>query len=91
MITFEEAVKTARETRNNINYFVEYKDLYVFGLKENLVGVDDETELGETTIGGWDMPFIILKSTGNVMGYSAMAVRSPEKLNQKNFIKEGDI
>lgn len=86
MITFEEAVKIAKKTRDNVDYFSEYKDLYVFGLRKYMG--EDRTEY---TLGGWDMPFIVLKSNGKVMGFSDMATINPQKLYDKNFIKRGDI
>lgn len=80
MVTFEEAVKTAKETRENINYYQEYKDLYVFS--------DNNAKLAD---GGYDAPFIVMKSSGKVFGYSYIAVTQPQKLFEENLIKEGDL
>lgn len=80
MVTFEKAVKTAKETRGNVNHYQEYKDLYVFSDKS-----------AESSIGGYDAPFIIMKSSGKVFGYSYIAVTQSQKLFEENLIKEGDL
>lgn len=76
MITFEDAVKTAKEELPNASICEEYKDLYVFDADS-----EDETD------GGDEMPVIVLKSTGKLMGYSVYAVKHPEKLGKDAFIK----
>ena len=80
MITLEDAKKIAKETKPSFNKYEEYKELYVFSKEE-----EENMEM----MGGHDMPFIVLKSTGKVMGYSAVAVSHPERLNPKEFVSEG--
>lgn len=87
MITFEEAVRIAKDTRE-IDYFQEYKDVYVFGKKKYMTKSDDAS-CG--IIGGYDMPFIVMKSSGKVFGYSYIAVTQSQKLFEENLIKEGDL
>ena len=75
MITYDEALKKARELNPIINNCVEYTDAYIFG--------DNEGE--EVPIGGPNAPVVIMKSDGkayNISYYMAMLV-SDEK-----YIKE---
>lgn len=78
MISFEEAKKIAKETRPEFNKYEEYKELYVF----------DKADAGER-LGGHDMPFIVLKSSGKVYGYSQYAIIHPERLMDKEKVSEG--
>lgn len=82
MISFEDAVKIAKETRPEFHVYEEYKDLYVFSR-------GDAEENETISMGGYDMPIIVMKSTGKVMGYSEVAVKHPEKLYPKGFVAEG--
>jgi len=82
MISFEDAVKIAKETRPEFHVYEEYKEFYVFSK-----GGDEEN--GMISFGGYDMPIIVMKSTGKVMGYSEVAVKTPERLYPEEFISEG--
>lgn len=79
MITFEEAIKIAKETKPNVNKYEEYKEIYVFENKDAL-----------PSDGGADMPIIVIKSTGKVMGFSNYAIRYPERLMDTAKVTEGD-
>ena len=84
MITLEQATQTALEIRDYFDKWEEYKDFYVFS--KNKAENDNTIELG-----GYDMPFVVMKDTGEVKGYSQVAVSMPEKLYPSEFVSEGTI
>lgn len=86
MITFEEATRIAKETKK-VNYYQEFKDVYVYGDENVMLDDGEEQEM----FGGVDAPIVIMKSTGKVIGFSAFAVRHPEKVDPDKVIREGQI
>ena len=78
MITLDEAIKVAKDHNINFDSWEEYKDLYVF--------YDTKKEL---SFGGFGGSIVVLKDTGDQRAFSPWAVKYPESLNKKLFIKEG--
>ena len=64
MISYEEALKKAKEIKPDINVCVEYKQGYMFGRNDN-----------EETFGGGNAPVVILKDTGKAVSMAYFAAK----------------
>ncbi|SCY62999.1 hypothetical protein [Butyrivibrio sp. INlla14] len=80
MITFEEAVKIAKERRDYFDTCEEYKDMYIFSWSD-----------APAADGGWDMPFIVLKETGEVKVFTWMIMHNPKMFEDDMYIGEHKI
>lgn len=78
MITLEDAKKTVKAIRPEFDTFEEYKEIIIFSNSKSQGG-----------FGGYDMPIIVMKSTGKAIGYSEFAVQHPEKLLPEEPVSEG--
>ena len=78
MLSFDEMLAIAKEKRNGINEYEEYKDVILFRGKD-----DGEEE------GGFNQPIIVFKTTGKVMTIPMVLQTMPQKIRKENKVSEG--